>query len=87
MKLCHCCGEEVLEESTYKEMTFCSVKCMDRYLLHMCESGRISFLDLPKETRDRESNRKPLKCHSVECGVCEGNREASLCDCEKWGSC
>jgi len=70
MGYCVCCGELATGEHDYKTYSFCSVTCMDKYLLNMCKEGRISFLDLPKETRDRESNRKSLKCHSRECGIC-----------------
>ena len=45
---------------------------MDRYLLLKCRAGEISFLDLPKEVRDRETGIKKTayKCNSVECPVC-----------------
>lgn len=72
MGYCVCCGELATGEHDFKTYSFCSIKCMDKYLLNMCKDGRISFLDLPKETRDRENNnpRCVYKCHSVTCPVC-----------------
>lgn len=70
MGYCVCCGELVTNECIYNDLSFCSTKCMDKYLLHMCEAGRISFLDLPKETRDRERDRHALQCESKTCPTC-----------------
>ena len=74
MDFCSCCGDQIIKDHacTYKELKFCSISCMDRYLLLKCRAGEISFLDLPKEVRDRETGIKKTayKCNSVECPVC-----------------
>ena len=89
MKLCSCCGNPVIkgQVQVYKELQFCSVNCMDRFLLLKCKAGDISFLDLPREVRDRENGKHKTvyKCNTVECPVCntifyinysfEGNRK------------
>lgn len=70
MKYCKECGNLITKEVSHNSLEFCSNTCMDKYFLNLCLNEKISFLDIPKETRDRELKRKHYNCEAKECPIC-----------------
>lgn len=70
MDFCYYCGEQIAAERHHKMDKFCSTSCMDNYYLSKCQDGKISFLDIPLETRKRELNIKSYTSHAHVCKVC-----------------
>lgn len=97
MDYCIECGEYIDNgtEVRHDNLEFCSIKCLDMYFLTKCANEEISFLDLPKETRDRESGRSSYIVHPKTCPVCgtifyirytnEGNRTYCSEECYRSG--
>lgn len=97
MDYCIYCGEYIDNgtEVRYEDLEFCSIKCLDMYFLTKCVNEEISFLDLPKETRDRELGRRSYVVHPKTCPVCgtifyisytnEGNRTYCSEECYRKG--
>lgn len=70
MDFCYMCGELINKEVNHNDLKFCSIRCMDKYFLNLCVNDKISFLDVPKETRDRELGRKSYECRATTCPTC-----------------
>ena len=72
MKFCTRCGSPVIgkDGAVYKDLYFCSAKCLDTHFLTKCKLGEISFLDMPQEVRDRERGKKALACKAKRCPIC-----------------
>lgn len=76
IKICFACAVQINNEvfCTYDGNNFCSEDCYKNWekkdLLNKCKSGEISYLDLPKELRDKERNSNAHKCISKTCPEC-----------------
>jgi hypothetical protein len=76
IKICSQCNEQIGQDDyiIYEDKSYCSEKCLDCYIeldwLNKCKSGEISFLDIPKEIRDKEHNIKKYKSVSKTCPIC-----------------
>lgn len=74
--VCDHCTEQIGYEDyiTYEDKNFCSEKCLNDWIetdyLSKCKNGEISFLDIPKDIRDKERGLKTYKTKSKTCPVC-----------------
>ena len=76
MILCAQCAEQIGIEDfiIYEDKHYCSENCMNDWIendyLTRCKNGEISFLDIPREIRNKEHGLKTYKTVSNTCPTC-----------------